>query len=163
LLGELVRYDGKEKRIAWIAETLPGEVEIVSICPEVGAGMPVPRPPIQIVGKPGSLRIVVVDGKVDHTAAMNQFAEAQSDRLSAEPIDGYIFKARSPSCGLRDAPQFASATRDAEVLGLGPGLWAARLLEAWPSLPCVDESEVAEASGQARFLSLVQAHWRARS
>lgn len=158
-----MRYDGKEKRIAWIAETLSAEVDVVSICPEVGAGMPVPRPPIQIVDGPAGLRILVVDGEVDHTEAMEQFAKTQSARLAAEPVDGYIFKARSPSCGLRDTPQFASAAKDEAVLRLGPGLWAAQLVQTWPTLPCVDESEVADAAGQAHFLGRVQAHWRARS
>jgi uncharacterized protein YbbK (DUF523 family) len=162
-LGERVRYDGKEKRIAWIAETLPRAAEVVSICPEVGAGMPVPRPPIRIVDKSeGGLQLLVVDGQIDHTVAMERFIEGELGRLTARPVDGYIFKARSPSCGLRDAPQFASAASGEPVLRLGGGLWAARVCLEWAALPCVDESEVESVEGQARFLDQVQAHWRAR-
>ncbi len=157
-----MRYDGQEKRISWIAETLALEVDVVSTCPEVGAGMPVPRPPIQLVVEDGrGLRLIQVDGDIDHSAAMENFARSELRKLAASRIDGYIFKARSPSCGLVDAPQFASAASAQVVLRLGPGYWAAKIRTQWSALPCVDESEVSDAEAQARFLERVQAHWRA--
>ena len=163
LLGERVRYDGQAKGISWIAETLTGEVEVVSICPEVGAGMPVPRPPIQIVDMPGrGLQLVEVDGERNHSEAMQSFTEGELRKLAAGPIDGYIFKARSPSCGLRDTPQFASAASGEPALRVGAGLWAASIRLQWPNLPCVDESEVSDAEGRARFLEQVHAHWQER-
>lgn len=49
LMGHAVRYDGRAKPLAhpaierWMQEGL-----IVTICPEMSAGMPVPRPPAEI-------------------------------------------------------------------------------------------------------------------
>lgn len=125
--------------------------------------MPVPRPPIQIVDMPGrGLQLIEVDGEMNHSEAMKSFTEGELRKLAAEPIDGYIFKARSPSCGLRDAAQFASAASGELALRASAGLWAASIRAKWPTLPCVDESEVSDAAGRARFLEQVQAHWRAR-
>jgi uncharacterized protein YbbK (DUF523 family) len=161
LLGELVRYDGKEKRISWITDVLAQKVELISICPEVGAGMPVPRPAIQIVEDSGrSLRLQVVSDGRDVTAPMHSFMAEQIRVLTAQPIDGYIFKARSPSCGLRDTPHFLSTAT--EPTRVASGLWAASVREHFPALPLADESDVLDESGQERFLKQVQAHWQAR-
>lgn len=148
----------------WIAEVLAKQAEIVSICPEVGAGMPVPRPPIQIVRGPSEeMRIAVVDEGSDQTELMKKFIGKQLLILQAQPIDGYIFKARSPSCGLRDTPHYESAAKTDLAIAHGAGLWAAAIAAELPTLPCADESDVAEAEGQARFLARVRAHWQARS
>lgn len=147
----------------WISEVLAGRVEIISICPEVGAGMPVPRPQIQILRRSDEeLRIVVVDEGSDKTDVMTEFIRKQLAILAAQPVDGYIFKARSPSCGLRDTPHYLSAAKTGSPAGLGGGLWAAAVAEMLPNLPCVDESEVAKPEGQERFLAQVQAHRDAR-
>ncbi len=159
LLGERVRYDGKEKGIAWIVEHLASEVEVVSICPEVGAGMSVPRPPIQLVSRPGEeLRVVVVNEGSDVTAALRNFSNQQLARIADMPIAGYVFKARSPSCGLRDTPHFASAAGGAKSLRIASGFWAGMLQSRWPDLPCVDESELRESAGQEQFLRRVRAY-----
>lgn len=148
----------------WISEVLAHSVEIVSICPEVGAGMLVPRPPIQVIRRPGEeMRIVVVDEGSDKTSLLQQFVRKHIAILESQPIDGYIFKARSPSCGLRDTPHYASATNTSTPVAYGSGLWAAAIAAELPQLPCVDESEVVEPEGQERFLALVRVHRKARS
>lgn len=163
LLGEMVRYDGREKRIPWIADVLAREVELVSICPEVGAGMPVPRPPVQIVQSEGrGLRLLVVGEGADLTDSVQHFMRRELQGLKARPIDGYVFKARSPSCGLRDTPHFASAAGHARSIRLAAGVWASRLRQELPELPLVDESDLEDEAARERFLEQVREHWRAR-
>ncbi len=48
LAGQAVRYDGTDKQFVG-AETLGEMLNLIPICPEVGAGLPVPRPPVQLV------------------------------------------------------------------------------------------------------------------
>jgi uncharacterized protein YbbK (DUF523 family) len=164
LLGERVRYDGKEKGDSWIAEVLASQVEIVSICPEVGAGMPVPRPAIQVVEESGrALRLQVVGDGRDVTEAMQVFIDSQIQSLRARPLDGYILKARSPSCGLRDTPYFVSAARSDQPSRIASGVWAASLRDHFGDLHLADESELQDPPGRERFLEEVQKRWRART
>lgn len=164
LIGELVRYDGRQKRDSWISEELGEHVEIVSICPEVEAGMSVPRPPIRCAyDAEGKLSVHVIEDGRDVTPALNCFAEARLAQLLEQPIDGYILKARSPSCGLTDTPHFAGRAADAPQVGLGSGLWAQRLRAQQPSLLILDEQSVADAVSRAAFIASVFRHFRRRS
>lgn len=163
LLGELVRYDGKEKRVAWVSDVLAAQVDLVSICPEVGAGMSVPRPAIQIVeAAEGKVRLQVVGEGRDVTGAMQSFIDSQLAALAAEPIDGYVFKARSPSCGLRDTPYFPSAENSDEPTQIAAGMWARGVAHRFSDLPMVDERDLQEEAGRERFLEAVREHRRRR-
>ncbi|WP_204527134.1 DUF523 domain-containing protein, partial [Citrobacter cronae] len=58
LLGEAVRYDGGHKRLAFAVEELSPWVAFEPVCPEMGIGLPVPRPALHLVkeGEAVSLR-----------------------------------------------------------------------------------------------------------
>lgn len=162
LLGEPVRYDGAQKEEPWLRRVLAQEVELVSICPEVGAGMSVPRPAIQIVDAEGQgLRLQVVGDGADVTAAVAGFAETRLAALAGS-LDGYVFKARSPSCGLHDTAHFASAARDARIVRMGAGLWAARVRTHCGPIPLVDESALQDPGSREAFIGRVRAHYEGR-
>lgn len=162
LLGERVRYDGAQKRDAWIADVLPTLVELVAICPEVGAGMGVPRPAIRVVASGGRTGLYIVDGE-DVTDAFDRFADAEIARLSVLGIDGYLFKARSPSCGVRDTPHFASIDIDAAPVATSAGRWAGRIATELPAIALSDESDMYEVSARDAFLHAVDVHFRMRT
>src|SRR3569832_1847803 len=99
LLGERVRYDGNHKHDAYITGTLAKVFEFVAVGPEVAIGMGVPRPPIQLVGEAAQPRAIGVgDPALDVTAALTAYGRRMAVEL--DDISGYIFKAKSPSCGL---------------------------------------------------------------
>ena len=58
LLGEDVRFDGGHKRDAYITGTLSRYFEFHPLCPEVGIGLGIPRPPIRPVQNEGEIRCV---------------------------------------------------------------------------------------------------------
>lgn len=152
LAGDRVRYDGRDQRREWIA-ALAAEVELLRVCPEVEVGLGVPRPPIQMVTG-GELRRV--GGGVDLAPAMSHLAQQRADELGPR-LCGYVFKARSPSCGL-DAPVFASAEAGAQVVARGPGLFCAAILARFPDLPVAEDEELADVAGRAAFLARVRAY-----
>ncbi len=157
LLGELVRYDGKEKGVDWVREVLSVEVELVPMCPEVGAGMPVPRPPIQVAVTPEGERLIqLVSGSDDVHTPLAAFCDRTRSALERAPVHGYLFKARSPSCGVVDTPHFAA---DGAIAAHGAGLWAQTVVERWPDLPVADEGDVADAEGRRCFLGQVRDYW----
>lgn len=156
LLGERVRYDGGHKRDAWISGVLARHVELVALCPEVGIGLDVPRPPVRLVGDPGRPRAVGVDDpRLDVTARLAAFARG----AAPEDLSGYIFKSGSPSCGLRGVPVYGprGGVRRAS------GIHAGALLRRCPLLPVAEERDLGDPARRAHFLERVFAYrrWRA--
>jgi uncharacterized protein YbbK (DUF523 family) len=154
LLGERVRYDGQDKRQSW-AEELTDRVEWAPVCPEVELGLGVPRETIQIEAGPSGVSLMTTATRRDLTKAMRDWAVGRVEELAASGLDGYIFKARSPSCGLSTAPIAGSAeTRD--------GLFAEAVRKRLPQLPLTDEEALKDPREIERFLRLAEARrdWR---
>ena len=156
LTGGNVRYDGGHRSGAWPAAALAGFVQCQPICPEVGIGMGVPRAPIQLVGDPAAPGARgVVDPAMDVTAALQAYVASQTALLDA--VDGYVFKARSPSCGVHDVP-----VRGGEHEATGRGIFAAAVMRVRPNLPVEEGERLFDAAVREHFLMrvLIHAHWR---
>lgn len=153
LLGERVRYDGVDKQDSMIAEHLSQYFDWYPLCPEVGAGLGVPRPPIQLVGNAQHPQAIGVhDPGLDVTAALDEFAEKIIPQL--QKLSGYIFKNRSPSCGLIDVPLFNASGALAQTTH---GLFAAAVCHAFPRLPVIDERQLRDGNIRKRFIEQVHA------
>jgi uncharacterized protein YbgA (DUF1722 family)/uncharacterized protein YbbK (DUF523 family) len=156
LLGEAVRYDGGHKRDSWISEQLSGHVEFRMICPEAGAGLGVPRPPMRLMGDVEAPRAVLVkDASVDLTGSLVDFSQRQVGAL--DDLCGYILKSRSPSCGMERVKVFQENGR---VLHKGVGLFAARLLARYPLLPVEEEGRLNDAVLRENFINRVYVYQR---
>ena len=95
LLGEPVRYDGGTKPCpAVIALTRCAGVEVVPVCPETAAGLPVPRPPAE--QRDGG--VFLADGR-DVTAEFAAGSAACAEAALASGARVAVLKAKSPSCG----------------------------------------------------------------
>ena len=155
LLGENVRYDGGHKRDTCIAQYLSAHVDWKPVCPEVGAGLGVPRPRVQLVGdrdRPAALG--VEDSRLDVTAALYDYAQRELQALQG--VSGYVFKSKSPSCGLVDTPLFDINGHETELTS---GIFA-RIKTALPGLPVIDELQLCEATRRDLFLQQVMAYWQ---
>jgi uncharacterized protein YbbK (DUF523 family) len=155
LLGEPVRYDGGDKRDAWLVDVVGPQVEWVPVCPEVEAGLGTPREPMNL-GRDVTGRIALVTDRVrdDLTTTMAEYSARRVDQLDDADLDGYVLKAGSPSCGL-DVPVHGSRAR-------GLGLFAAALTSRFPDLPVADERQLAEPASRERFVERVFARYRQR-
>ncbi len=156
LLGQRVRYDGALKGLPWACDELAHTVELVPICPEVGAGMSVPRPAIQLVERSNGLRLELVNGARDVSLAMREYCDGVLSLLEENALHGFLLKARSPSCGISDTPHFSAS---GEIVRRGSGMWAQTIRDHWPLLPLADESDVYDEAGRNEFLSRVHAYW----
>lgn len=145
LLGRPVRYDGDHRQQALVAGTLARQVRLCEFCPEVGIGMPVPRPPIQVVRLGTGRR---VRGVADRTRDVTDALAAYGRAVSAE-LDGFVFKARSPSCGLGTTPLMDA---DDRPVGLTDGEFARVLVQRFPHLPMVDENGLDSAQAVDAFV-----------
>lgn len=151
LLGQKVRYNGGHKRDNWIARTLARHFELVPICPEVAIGLGVPRAPIQLVRRGTIIRAIgVEDDAPDVTRALMRYGREMASTL--DDLCGYIFKSRSPSCGIAGvAVQGARGKTHA-------GLYAHAFVRARPRLPVEDEDRLRDPAVRAQFLARVRAY-----
>lgn len=178
LLGQSVRYDGGHKREPAVADTLARIVDFAPVCPEVEAGMGVPREPIELTRIGDEVRLLGVTSAADHSAAMSALVRRRLADLTAtsvaqpgvssvaqpgaaptdmRPISGYIFKSGSPSCGL-DVPVFARhEDRRQPTEERGRGMFAAALLDRLPDLPVVEEETVRAPAALAHFVDRMRA------
>ena len=150
LLGALVRFNGGHKRSRFLADELGPYVAWVPYCPEIEIGLGTPREPIRLAADG---RLVNRNGTADHTAAM------QALPLPAA-MDGYVFKAKSPSCGVRGIPRYGD---DGQAAGTaGPGLYAGRVMAGFPLLAVEDEGRLSDAGLREAFVERVFAAARLR-
>jgi len=159
LLGEPVRYDGGHKYDSLINTQLAGLFEFRPCCPETAIGLGVPRKPIQLVITSQGLCVRAVhDPGIDVTGKLENYGH----RVAGEFTDicGYIFKARSPSCGVEDVPTWTEQGGQAEADGTGA--FAATLIRTYPGLPVTDESRLQDPVQRERFIERVFAWHRHR-
>ena len=80
--------------------------------------------------------------------------QLESCRLArALRLSGYVFKAGSPSCGIRGVPVHAG-----DMERVGRGLFAQTLIAALPDLPVADEEGLAHTAGRDDFLRRIHAY-----
>lgn len=120
LLGENCKYNGGNNYRPEIA-ALGEDCELVPVCPEVLAGLGIPRTPIEIrdgivVSRDGQ----IVDG------AIREAVRKLMDSLRSEDISCAILKARSPTCGVH---RIYDGTFSGTLVP-GAGVFAQALLDA---------------------------------
>lgn len=95
LLGENCKYDGGNNYSERVAGFLEGH-EVISVCPEVLGGLPVPRVPSEIADGV----VLSRDGRnVD--GAFRLGAELALERARREGVELVLLQSRSPSCGVK--------------------------------------------------------------
>ncbi len=147
LLGERCRYDGEVIRSA-AAVRLGALVELVPVCPEKEVGLGVPREPIDIVLVDGKHRLVERSTERDLTGRMERFCRGFLETVGE--VDGFVLKARSPSCGVGDAVVLEGK---GEAVGTTDGLFVRAIREAFGVLPVVNEEQLEQDGAVERFLA----------
>ena len=158
LLGDKVRYDGGDKLDPDIRDVLGKQVEFIGICPEQESGMGVPREAMRLVNVDGNVRLMTQQTAKDMTQQMQTWMQQKLAELSGLPLCGYIFKARSPSCGLVSAPCNQQDGGEAKIVS---GLFAKALTDRFPALPVADEEQLHNVQFREHFIERVfSAHRR---
>lgn len=154
LLGDAVRYDGRDKRLGLLDDLRPGW-SVVPVCPELEAGLGVPRPPMDLVGPPGAATPMERASGRDLGPVMAPVCARHRARWAAEGLDGAVLKRRSPSCGTGTAARYDRRT-DPEPAERVDGVFAAALRTLDPPPALIDEVELAEVGARAAFVFAVE-------
>jgi uncharacterized protein YbgA (DUF1722 family)/uncharacterized protein YbbK (DUF523 family) len=151
LLGEPVRFNAGHSRCRFLTEELARHVDWVPYCPEMAIGLGTPRETLRLTADG---RLVNRSGTADHTVAMAALP------LPAG-VDGYVFKAKSPSCGVHGIARYNFSGQPADHRGRG--VYAARVIAAFPLLPAEDEGRLNDAFLREAFVERIFATARLRA
>ncbi|MEM9490227.1 MAG: DUF523 and DUF1722 domain-containing protein [Myxococcota bacterium] len=171
LLGHQVRFDGSHKRDRFLNDSLGRYVEWVSLCPELGAGMSVPRPTLRLVAAPGAKdgvngssdepgplpRLVTGKGGEDWTDAVSRYANKACDGLQQLDLSGFVLKSRSPSCGMERVKVYSGKSSANKT---GVGVFARVLMARFPLLPVEEDGRLCDPVLRDAFLDAVFAYAR---
>ncbi len=154
LLGDAVRYDGKSKANLIVLEQISQIFEFMPICPEVEAGLSIPRIPVQLTGSIENPKLI---GRktptLDITEQMQTYCKTKAAKLKS--LSGFIFKSRSPSCGLNSTPVYIDEHCVTET---SRGIFAKSVCIAYPLLPVIEETELETESQLNHFIQAALKH-----
>ncbi len=160
LLGEQVRFNGGHSRCRFLTDQLDPYVDWVPCCPEMAIGLGSPRETLRLTTDG---RLINRAGTADHTAA-----------VAAVPVpanlDGYVFKGRSPTCGVHGVARYRGSGQPADHRGRGA--FAERIMAAARLLAVEEDGRLhddllREAFAErvfaaARLRELLSGPWRPR-
>jgi uncharacterized protein YbbK (DUF523 family) len=152
LLGEKVRYDGKDcvQRHPGLQKYIDKGV-VIALCPEKEGGLNTPRPPAEIEPGGSAELVLAFQARVltekgdDVTKAYQAGAEKALDLVKKYTIRVAILKSRSPSCGSKQVYDGSHSKRLIQGMGV-----TARLLEQ-QGVKIFDETEIDAALDYLRF------------
>jgi len=151
LLGEPVRFNGGHSRCRFLTEQLDPYVDWVPYCPEMEIGLGTPRETLRLTA---AGRLVSRSGAADYTARMAALALPTA-------LDGYVFKAKSPRCGIHGIPRYAPGGQPADHRGRG--VFAQRMTAQHPLLPAEDEGRLNDPLLREEFTERLFAFARLRT
>jgi len=152
LLGESVRYDGGHARDRYVTDTLAQYMEFMPVCPEMEAGLGLPREPIRLVGDPESPRVITIKTNKDLTETMTNWARQRVRELEKEDFCGFIFKSKSPSSGMERVKVY---TENGMPVKKGVGVFARAFMEHFPLIPVEEEGRLHDPHLRENFIERI--------
>jgi uncharacterized protein YbgA (DUF1722 family)/uncharacterized protein YbbK (DUF523 family) len=153
LVGEKVRWNGDHKQDRYVREILGNYFEYVLVCPEMEVGMGVPRETVALYGNLEAPKMISKKTETDWTERMKYYIKGQMKRLAHDNLCGYIFKSKSPSCGIARVPVFSKTDRS--KARHGAGMFANAFIKTFPLVPTEDEGRLNDAKIRENFIARV--------
>jgi len=150
LLGEKVRWNGDHKQDRYVREVLAKYFEYIPICPEMEVGMGVPRETVALYGDLKKQRMISKKTQTDWTKPMEQYIKGRISSLAHDELSGYIFKSKSPSCGLGRVPVYSEF--GSQKVRHGPGVFARAFTHKFPLIPTEDEGRLNDLRIRENFI-----------
>ena len=148
LNGEHVRYNGQTIQDDFVRLLLKF-CNPINVCPEVAIGLGVPRDRILVYHDNNEFKLFQPATGKDVTERMNTFAK--SYLLGLRDIDGFILKAKSPSCGISGTKIYKDKSGTL-FHSKGKGLFAKHVVSLYEHLPAEDEGRLRDEDIREHFL-----------
>lgn len=158
LIGEKVRFDASNKPSNFCIKELGQHVTYKSFCPEVAIGLPIPRPTIRQIKKDDVIRVSRPDGTGDVTDALKAYGQKVAKMTTN--LSGYVFCAKSPSCGMERVRVYSPEGNALPSNGIGA--FTREIMAANPLLPCEENGRLNDPLIRENFVARIYAykHWQ---
>ena len=155
---EPVRYNGGIVNDDF-SKKLLNYVDYVAVCPEVDIGMSVPRPSVLLYKKDDQIRMIEPNSMKDYTEEILKFSEEFLNSIGE--VDGFLLKAKSPSCGVKDTKLYQENLKGL-INGKSNGLFTQKVVEKFFYLPVEDEGRLNDYWIKRDFLTKIFSYARLR-
>lgn len=126
--GDPVRFNAGTVKMPPFLKNMQQDFELLPFCPEIAAGMGVPREPVRLLLDGGDKAgLVGVNSQKDWRRDLTDASERQIQWLKGQQLRGYVVKSKSPSCGKGSAKLY---NRHNFVEGKSDGIFTALLRQA---------------------------------
>jgi uncharacterized protein YbgA (DUF1722 family) len=102
--------------------------------------MGVPRETVALYGTLENPKMITKGGKTDWTKKMNHYTKDRIHELTKENLCGYVFKSKSPSCGIGKVPIYSEF--GSSRMRHGSGMFASSFVKVFPLVPVEDEGRL---------------------
>ncbi|CAM2006473.1 YbgA family protein [Acanthopleuribacter pedis] len=157
LLGTNVRHDGGNCANSFANKSLSEFFEWHPVCPEVGSGMSTPRPAMRLVQTESGIRLRESQSGKDRTEQLTTYCASLVQKLSTLPLQGFILKSKSPSCGLKRVMVYGEKGNKVAARN---GLFTEALQQALPFLPIEEDGRLNDVTLREHFVERVYAYGR---
>ncbi|WP_394176943.1 YbgA family protein [Thalassotalea litorea] len=154
LIGQKVRFDASHKQSQFCVNEFGEHVKFVPYCPEVAIGLPVPRPTVRQIDVDGVIHVSRPDGTMDVTDKLRDYGQKVAPKLA--DISGYVFCAKSPSCGMERVKVYSQDGKGSTSDGIG--VFAREIMKRYPYLPCEENGRLNDARLRENFVARVFAY-----
>ncbi len=151
LIGEKVRYDSSNKPSNFCIHELGKYVTYKAFCPEVAIGLPIPRPTIRQIKKDDMITVARPDGSGDVTEPLKEYGKKIA-KLTHNMV-GYVFCAKSPTCGMERVKVYSPEGNSLESDGVG--VFAEEIMKANPLLPCEENGRLNDPIIRENFVARI--------
>jgi len=111
----------------------------------------VPRPAVELVDSGNGIKVLGRDDRsIDISIRLKDYSMNKVKQLSH--LSGYIFKSRSPSCGVNSTPIFNSV---GNVKNYTNGIFVAALLDQYPAMSVIEDTRLESESAINEFIQSV--------
>ncbi|WP_195987897.1 DUF523 and DUF1722 domain-containing protein [Clostridium sp. D53t1_180928_C8] len=148
---ESCKYNGNIEENEFI-DKLKKYVEVIPICPEVECGLSTPRNPVRIVEIDNKKELIQPNENRYITNDMINFSKKFINKL--EFVDGFIFKCKSPSCGVKDAKVYTTIEKG-RAIRRDKGIFAEAVMQHFPYIPIEDDGRLTNFKIREHFLARI--------
>ena len=154
LIGIECAYNGSSRKDDFVV-SLSKYFEFVPFCPE-DAILSHPRESMKLVlDKNGTIRSVGNKTKTDYTKPIIEYSLNAAQKAKQENICGFIFTAKSPSCGVFRVKLYLENSMPVDTT---KGLFSKTIIEQFPFLPYEEEKRLSDPWLRYNFIVSVYAY-----